>query len=128
MSTIAINRHRGLLIKALLFVFAMHTSIGYAACCMAEEPAKAQTSMPCHNNDKANAATDVNTDTNIDADHSAPSIDYQNYCASCTAIAIPTNLSKPISSKANNLHADTLLNFISSNIAPLFRPPITHLS
>ena len=128
MSTITINRHRGLLIKALLFVFAMHTSIGYAACCMAEEPAKAQTSMPCHDNSKVITATDFNTDTNIDTDNSATPIDYQNCCASCAALALPANLSKPLSSKANNQHADTLLNFISSNIAPLFRPPITQLS
>ena len=48
MSLITHNRQGSFLLKVLLLVFALHTSIGYAACCIALEPADAETSMPCH--------------------------------------------------------------------------------
>ena len=118
MSLITHNRQGSFLLKVLLLVFALHTSIGYAACCIALEPADAETSMPCHDKKNDNKQ-DNNQNTHID---------HNECCSSCFAIGIPASLTKSLSSSAEDITADTLILFISSSIDPLFRPPITLLS
>ena len=129
--TLTINkRQRGLLLKALLLVFALHTSIGYAACCIALEPADAETSMPCHDNkydNKHDNQHDNKQGNNQDGNQNTH-IDHNECCSSCFAIGIPASLTKSLSSSAEDITADTLILFISSSIDPLFRPPITLLS
>jgi len=113
--TLTINkRQRGLLLKALLLVFALHTSIGYAACCITLEPADTAASMPCHDNNQG--------------DNQNTHIDHNECCSSCFAIGIPTSLTKSLSSSAENITADIFILFISSSVDPLFRPPIALLS
>lgn len=121
--TLTINkRQRGLLLKALLLVFALHTSIGYAACCITLAPADTVASMPCHDNNQ-----DRTRDNSNDSNQNTH-IDHNKCCSSCFAIGIPTNLTKPLSSSAENITADIFILFISSSIDPLFRPPIALLS
>ncbi|MBT5923397.1 MAG: hypothetical protein HOH29_06645, partial [Cellvibrionales bacterium] len=91
MTPITIKRYRRLLLKALLLVFVMHTSIGYAACCMTLDVTESQSSMPCHNNNQ-----DSNQDTHIEHDEC---------CSSCFAIAIPTSLTKTLNSTTENMTA-----------------------
>jgi len=110
MSFITRNRQGSFVLKALLLIFALHTSIGYAACCIALEPAETQTSMPCH---------ESNQDTHVD---------HNECCSSCFAIGIPSTLTKVLSNSSKNITADIFILFISSSIDPLFRPPITLLS
>ena len=126
MSLITHNRQGSFLLKALLLVFALHTSIGYAACCIALEPADAETSMPCHEK-KYDNQHDNKQDNNQDSNQNTH-IDHNECCSSCFAIGIPASLTKPLSSSAEDITADTLILFISSSIDPLFRPPITLLS
>jgi len=118
MSLITHNPQGSFLLKVLLLVFALHTSIGYAACCIALEPADTAASMPCHDNNQ-----DGNQDSNQNTH-----IDHNECCSSCFAIGIPSSLTKPLSSSAENITADIFILFISSSIDPLFRPPITLLS
>ncbi|MBT6579309.1 MAG: hypothetical protein HOO01_03470 [Cellvibrionales bacterium] len=122
MTPITIKRYRRLLLKALLLVFVMHTSIGYAACCITLDVTESQSSMPCHN-DNQDSSQNSNLDSNQDTH-----IEHDECCSSCFAIAIPTNLTRNLSSTTENMTADAVILFISSNIDPLFRPPITHLS
>jgi len=126
MSLITHNRQGSFLLKVLLLVFALHTSIGYAACCIALEPADAETSMPCHEK-KHDNQHDNKQDNNQDSNQNTH-IDHNECCSSCFAIGIPSSLTKSLSSSAENITADTLILFISSSIDPLFRPPITLLS
>jgi len=122
MSLITHNRQGSFLLKVLLLVFALHTSIGYAACCIALEPADAEKSMPCHDK-KHDNQHDNKQDSNQNTH-----IDHNECCSSCFAIGIPASLTKSLSSSAEDITADTLILFISSSIDPLFRPPITLLS
>jgi len=122
MTLITIKRYRRLLLKALLLVFVMHTSIGYAACCMTLDVTESQSSMPCHNGNQ-----DSNQSNNLGSNQDTH-IEHDECCSSCFAIAIPTSLTKTLSSTTENMTADAVLLFISSNIDPLFRPPIIHLS
>ena len=125
--TLTINkRQRGLLLKALLLVFALHTSIGYAACCITLDPADTAASMPCHDK-KHDNGHDNNQDSNQDGNQNTH-IDHNECCSSCFAIGIPSSLTKPLSSSAENITADIFILFISSSIDPLFRPPIALLS
>ena len=126
MSLITHHRQGSFLLKALLLVFALHTSIGYAACCIALEPADAETSMPCHEK-KYDNQHDNKQDNNQDSNQNTH-IDHNECCSSCFAIGIPASLTKPLSSSAEDITADTLILFISSSIDPLFRPPIARLS
>ena len=126
MSLITHHRQGRFLLKALLIVFALHTSIGYAACCIALEPAEAETSMPCHDN-KHDKNQDNNQDGNQEGNQNTH-VDHNKCCYSCFAIGIPSSLTKPLSSSAENITADIFVLFISSSIDPLFRPPITLLS
>ena len=130
MSLITHNRQGSFLLKVLLLVFALHTSIGYAACCIALEPADAETSMPCHDKKHDNQHDnqhDNKQDNNQDGNQNTH-IDHNECCSSCFAIGIPASLTKSLSSSAEDITADTLILFISSSIDPLFRPPITLLS
>ena len=126
MSLITHNRQGSFLLKVLLLVFALHTSIGYAACCIALEPADAETSMPCH--DKKNDNKHDNKQGNNQDGNQNTHIDHNECCSSCFAIGIPASLTKSLSRSAEDITADTLILFISSSIDPLFRPPITLLS
>jgi hypothetical protein len=126
MSLITHNRQGSFLLKVLLLVFALHTSIGYAACCIALEPADAETSMPCH--DKKHDNQHDNKQGNNQDGNQNTHIDHNECCSSCFAIGIPASLTKSLSSNAEDITADTLILFISSSIDPLFRPPITLLS
>ena len=121
MSLITHHRQGSFLLKALLLVFALHTSIGYAACCIALEPAEAETSMPCHDKKHDNKYGNQEGNQNTHVDHN-------KCCSSCFVIGIPSSLTKPLSSSAENITADIFVLFISSSIDPLFRPPITLLS
>ena len=126
MSLITHHRQGRFLLKALLIVFALHTSIGYAACCIALEPAEAETSMPCHDK-KYDNNQDGNQEGNQEGNQNTH-VDHNKCCSSCFVIGIPSSLTKPLSSSAENITADIFMLFISSSIDPLFRPPITLLS
>ena len=120
------NRQGSFLLKVLLLVFALHTSIGYAACCIALEPADAETSMPCHDK-KHDNQHDNKQDNNQDGNQNTH-IDHNECCSSCFAIGIPASLTKSLSSSAEDITADIFILFISSSIDPVFKPPISLLS
>ena len=126
MSLITHNRQGSFLLKVLLLVFALHTSIGYAACCIALEPADAETSMPCH--DKKHEKKHDNQHDNKQDSNQNTHIDHNECCSSCFAIGIPASLTKSLSSSAEDITADIFILFISSSIDPLFKPPISLLS
>ena len=134
MSLITHNRQGSFLLKVLLLVFALHTSIGYAACCIALEPADAETSMPCHDkkhekkhDNQHDNQHDNKQDNNQDGNQNTH-IDHNECCSSCFAIGIPASLTKSLSSNAEDITTDILILFISSSIDPLFKPPISLLS
>lgn len=137
MSTI--NLHRRRLLQLLVLVFGMNASLGYGACCLAmldgvDDAAPVLVSQledvpPCHKQQSAEPApamADQGPSTSVVA-HPIPS-NSDTCCSSCV-IGMP-NFEPvyigPAFSQPRYVAPHSF--YISSAVAPLFRPPIFQLS
>ena len=114
-------------IKLLVIVFALNASTGFSACCVdiqndgpnqLVKTDMAANNMPCHG-----GQTEQSNDLDI-----TNNLDKSACCASCIITALPlTQLTSNLNPSPSNI-TSAFQYFISSNIAPPFRPPIFHLS
>lgn len=117
-----IKQHSRLLLQLLVLVFGMNASLGYGACCAemnamsgeAEQVMQmAEDVPPCHKqpSDDANQPQDLNS-----------------CCATCVMGMPSLELDYVAAAFLAPDYVAPFSYYVSSNIDPLFRPPIFHLS
>lgn len=112
-------------IKLLVIVFTLNASTGFSACCINANNDGANTSsktdmtsasMPCHGG-QAEQTPDVGSN-----------LDNNACCSSCIMTALPLNQLASSSAPLLSTTVNTFQYFISCDITPPFKPPISQYS